>query len=390
MPLDLSLLLFNSAAREPDAAMLPAAVVEIEVPGSRCGANGLFLPSGPMQWLALSTATQSRVRTNLTPFDFQIFNASQRQRTRVARARITASSPVTSPASLTATLAFVHHDEYISVYHYAHEGELGSLFLHLLDLPSFDRSQWTAWGTAAQRALACAAKSRALLSDDCWYSRWRPEMELERKFTSHRIPDMWQIATGMHAALRGGRMEGVILEIDRDFQTYDYESHIFEVSGDPREAGYIAFIPQANGQMAVKRKWFVQNDELRREDFNTDQAVSFDAIEHHARSMTSAHVERLKPFRRTRFDVNCESLDTGNGFGLYFDICRMVDGSAEFAQIEVEYCRSRTLKPLRDVEKDFERIASAVHSFLDECGQPFQHDLYSKLDFAREASQLAA
>ncbi len=78
--------------------------------------------------------------------------------------------------------------------------------------------------------------------------------------------------------------------------------------------------------MAVKRKWFLENAELRREDFNTDQPVAFADIETHARSMTSASLRRLKPFRRTRIDINFESLRTGNGFGAYFDVCRMVDG----------------------------------------------------------------
>ncbi|RMN21244.1 hypothetical protein ALP26_01871 [Pseudomonas savastanoi pv. glycinea] len=160
------------------------------------------------------------------------------------------------------------------------------------------------------------------------------------------------------------------------------------VTGDPLETGYISFIPQADGLMAVKRKWFLENAELRREDFNTDQPVAFADIESHARSMTSANLCRLKPFRRTRIDINFESLRTGNGFGAYFDVCRMVDGSAEFAQVEVEYCRSRTLHTLREVEEDFETVSNVMRDFLAERNLPFQQDLYSKLDFAREASRL--
>ncbi|WP_024905392.1 hypothetical protein [Robbsia andropogonis] len=390
MALDLSLLLFHSRIPDDNAESPLATVVNIEAPSSRCGDNGLFLHTETMRWRELITGTQDTLSIESTPFNFQIFNAVQRQQTRTARARISALDPTLASATLVVTLALVHHADRVSVYHYAHEGETGALFLHLLDIEPFARDAWTAWCDVAQSALACAAKSRALLNDDCWYSRWRPDMELERKFTSQHIPDMWQLAIELHAAIGAGHIDAVILELDRDFQCYDYESHIFEVTGDPREAGYIAFIPQANGLMAVKRKWFVKNEELRREDFNTDHAIAFDAIEQHARSLTSARLQRLKPFRRTRFDVNCESLDTGNGFGIYLDICRMVDGSASFAQIEVEYCRSRTLKALRDVESDFERIATAVHQFLIERGHRFQHDLYSKLDFAREASQLAA
>ncbi|MFH7391488.1 hypothetical protein RA278_30670, partial [Pseudomonas syringae pv. tagetis] len=74
-----------------------------------------------------------------------------------------------------------------------------------------------------------------------------------------------------------------------------------------------------------------------------DQPVAFADIETHARAMTSANLRRLKPFRRTRLDINFDSLRTGNGFGAYFDVCRMVDVIAEFSQVEVEFFRSRTL-----------------------------------------------
>lgn len=401
MSLALSLLLFDSTAYDSGAQSPLIAVAGLssnDVSPAQCGGNGLFIHSGSLAWRTLSTAHHNAMPMQMSAFDFQVFNAEQRRRTRLSRVRITEyliDEPVPAlaqnrPTTFVATLAVVHHEQHDSVYHYAHEGEGGALFLHLLDLPSIAQDSWTAWLAAAQTALAGAAALRPLLSDDCWYTKWRPEMELERKFTSPKIPDMWQLATDMHATIAKGGFEGFVLELDRDFQYYDYESHIFEVSGEPSETGYIAFIPQADGLMAVKRKWFLKNDELRREDFSINHAIPFDTIEQYARSMTSAAIRRLKPFRRTRFDVNCESLEHGNGFGTYFDICRMVDGSASFAQIEVEYCRSRTLKPLRGIEDDFERLSTIVHAFLFSQGLSFTHDLYSKLDFVREATPLAA
>ncbi|RMM57257.1 hypothetical protein ALQ76_00434 [Pseudomonas syringae pv. atrofaciens] len=392
MTTDISLLFFDPHTLNGSLDSALVAIVDTEAARARHSDNGLFIPSGTLHAQWLSNAHHTHVPMPMKDFDFQVFNAGQRKRTQDSRSRMHMLDPTLNrrppDQALMATLAVMHHADKCSVYHYVHEGEAGALFLHLMDVEPVERAAWRAWQRLARSAAACVAVSQPMLSDDCWYVRWRPEMELERKFTSFQIPDMWQLSTAMHKAFGEGAFKDLVLEIDRDFQTYDYESHIFEVTGDPVETGYISFIPQADGLMAVKRKWFLENAELRREDFNTDQPVAFADIETHARSMTSASLRRLKPFRRTRIDINFESLRTGNGFGAYFDVCRMVDGSAEFAQVEVEYCRSRTLHTLREVEEDFETVSNVMRDFLAERHPLFQQDLYSKLDFAREASRL--
>ena len=392
MKADISLLLFDPQILNGNLESALVAVVDVEAPLARHADNGLFIPAGTLSARRLSNPHHTQVPMPMEGFDFQIFNAEQRRRTQASRSRMSVLDPTDSRegAELTrlVSLAVVHGPGKSSIYHYAHEGDAGALFLHVLDMDPIKCAAWDTWLQMARIAGTKVAASQHLLSDDCWYTKWRPEMELERKFTSVHIPDMWQLSTAMYQAIGSGAFEDLILEIDRDFQTLDYESHIFEVTGDPAETGYISFIPQANGLMAVKRKWFLKNAELRREDFDTDQHVAFQDIGDYAHSMTSAHLRRLKPFRRTRIDVNFESLRTGNGFGAYFDICRMTDGSAQFAQIEVEYCRSRTLHELREVEEDFETVSNLVRDFLAERDMPFQQDLYSKLDFAREASCL--
>ncbi|KPW33092.1 hypothetical protein ALP45_100659 [Pseudomonas coronafaciens pv. atropurpurea] len=388
---DISLLFFDPHILNGNIDTALVAIVDTEAAQARYADNGLFIPSGALHAHWLSNAHHTQVPMPMKDFDFQVFSAAQRKRTQDSRSRMHVMDPSQhrrpSDQALLATLAVIHQGNKCSVYHYVHEGEAGALFLHLLDVEPVERTSWRAWQRLARTCTVQVAISQPIISDDCWYVRWRPEMELERKFTSFQIPDMWQLSTAMHKAFGEGAFQDLILEIDRDFQTYDYESHIFEVTGEPSETGYIAFIPQADGLMAVKRKWFLENAELRREDFNTDQPVAFADIEAHARSMTPADLCRLKPFRRTRIDINFESLKTGNGFGAYFDVCRMVDGSAEFAQVEVEYCRSRTLHTLREVEEDFETVSNVMRDFLAAQGLPFQQDLYSKLDFAREASR---
>ncbi|MFH7445158.1 hypothetical protein RA265_29130, partial [Pseudomonas syringae pv. tagetis] len=81
-----------------------------------------------------------------------------------------------------------------------HEGEAGALFLLLMDVEPVERASWRGWHRLALSAAARVAVSQPMLSDDCWYVRWSPEMELERKYPSFQIPDMWQWTTSMHKA----------------------------------------------------------------------------------------------------------------------------------------------------------------------------------------------
>ncbi len=80
---------------------------------------------------------------------------------------------------------------------------------------------------------------------------------------------------------------------------------------------------------------------------------------------------------------------TGNIYGVYFDICRTSTPLHSFSQCEVEYCRTRTFHPLREVVEEFEYVADYVKEFLVRNQIDFQHDTFSKLDFVREAQALS-
>ena len=138
----------------------------------------------------------------------------------------------------------------------------------------------------------------------------------------------------------------------------------------------------------MKQKWFKVNAELRKETLTRDVVLAPGGFEDYATALCAGKVRPLPAYRRKRFDVNFESLDTGNVYGIFFDICRTVgaDKSASFGQCEVEYCRSRTYAPFTQILEQFEVACGYAERFLRMHGVDYRADLYSKLDFVRSAA----
>lgn len=277
----------------------------------------------------------------------------------------------------------------VKLYHFNDTAWHGTLFLKYEDV-SFNslegETDWALCINAMEKAYPRLLKYRHLFNDTCWYTRWNNGMELERKYTFNDIPDTWALNVALYQSVNiNGDLDGFIPELDMSFQVFDYNNHIFEVL-EPSSKGYISFIPQTNHKVAIKQKWFEENAELRKETILYDEDVSKENYEAKARDMAGGEVIRLAPFRRKRFDINFESLKTGNIFGVYFDICRSLEKPLDYAfsQCEVEYCRSRTLFEHKEVMEEYEKICSFVKKFLEQRNLKFQEDLYSKLDFARE------
>lgn len=236
--------------------------------------------------------------------------------------------------------------------------------------------------------LSKVANISALCRSGAAYFRWNPDMELERKFTFQEPPDIWDLAVKLHQQLLS-RIGPFVPEPNKGFQVWDYENFPFEVLEPPGEKGYISFIPQVDGRTTVKRKWFVQNSELRRETVTPNRIVP--EFHHEAFSISNGRVRQLASFNRTRFDINFESLETGHVFGIYFDKCATLSPPhLSFGQAELEYCRTRTAARIVDIWDEFEFLTVFLENFLLQEGVSFERNLYSKIDFARAATDFRA
>jgi hypothetical protein len=374
----------------------PSVVLRGRLDSASVGNNGLFIRPGRLIVDALFAPGKAPVPIAPFDYDFLYFSGSQRVLRRKSMAILqsymdevldtVAGMPREKAEDLVPFIILVLQEGRVSLYHFADLGHQGALYLcferlAIEEYPSHHPGVDALLAQAYRRQERC----HELLNDNSGFSRWRAEYELERKLTFSTVPDTWKLTQDLYDGVLSGAIPGFVPELGLEFQVYDYESHVFEVLSPSSEAGYISFIPQCDGRMTTKRKWFVENAELRKETIIGNQDIPVEGMDLHVKTMTSGRTHRLAAFRRKRFDVHIESMNTGHIFGIYFDICRIVgDEQSVMSQCEVEYCRSRTLFDIQDVYEEFEMIADYTEAFLARQKVRFERNLYSKLDFVRD------
>lgn len=371
------------------------AVLACSGTGLRKGANSFYVRGGDLRLQAvwLADGRRDAAPPDSPAFEYRSFNAAQRAASRRFCAWLCARHPALVsaldagaglPPRIAPTIVATREGDSLAFQHFVQQGELGSLFVRYRDEAPDAPLAWHHFDSLLASHAPVLAALRPALGDECWYTKWRPDLEMERKFTFRGIPDTWRLLMAFHDAIADGALPDFVPEIDREIQVWDYEQHIFEVLGANAESGYVAYIPQADGRMTVKRKWFIENSEVRRESLWGNLALGMDDIEAHVRTLTPEATRRRPSYRRKRFDAQFESLATGNIFGIYMDVCRTLDDAHAFSQCEVEYCRTRSFGELRGLQQDFDAISGFVGASLARWGQAHQQDLYSKLDFVRE------
>ncbi|KPI16959.1 hypothetical protein OK074_1752 [Actinobacteria bacterium OK074] len=211
--------------------------------------------------------------------------------------------------------------------------------------------------------------------------------ELEYKYTLDPAPDIWEAATEVLRALRAGELPGCRPEYREDFQIWYYDNHLFDVLGPESERGYASFIPSTDGRNILKRKWFAEDSFARREELTHGVDLAPADFADHLTGELGLTVRPMPPFRRVRYDVQCESMRTGHIYGLFFDHCRLIDApDVVLSQCEVEYLRSRNLLEAEEGEvvAEMDRIDTWMREFLADRGWAKERSFYSKRSFLRD------
>ncbi|GAA1693892.1 hypothetical protein GCM10009745_44310 [Kribbella yunnanensis] len=222
-----------------------------------------------------------------------------------------------------------------------------------------------------------------------WFVNALPGQELEHKFTLEGQPDLWGLTTGILDTVRAGGVQGWICEHGNNggFEQWDFDNHLFEITGPRADRGYIAFIPAVDGTWIIRRKKFLADAAMRHEELIESVQLGHDP------DLAAVIADRwgLRPawgqlYRRVRYNVLLESLASGHVFSIMIDRCTERAGLVDpLHQVEVEYVRSRTLRSanLALLRDEYEELVAFTRKFLADRGVANLEDHWSKLSWLR-------
>lgn len=210
--------------------------------------------------------------------------------------------------------------------------------------------------------------------------------ELEFKYNLAPQADIWAVSHGLLRSLSRGEVPGCRPEYRQEFHNAYFDNHMFEVFGPEAERGYASFIPTADGGHVLKRKWFDQDALARREQLHPGITVQPDGFAEYLHSRWGLQVRAMPPFRRVRYDVQCESMATGHIYSIIFDRCSLLAApEVVLSQCEMEYRRSRGIVDHDESEvlHEMDRVNRWLLAYLSDLGLATETTFYSKLSFLR-------
>lgn len=215
--------------------------------------------------------------------------------------------------------------------------------------------------------------------------KFEPDTEIEHKLTLASDVDVYGLAVHFRNLVGGAVFPDYVWEYGNDFEQWDFDNRLYEVSGPPEEAGYVSFMPDPHGTVGVKRKWFTADAVERRETRWVSVRLAGSEAEY-IRRRFGVVGDYLGAFRRIRFDIQLESLSTGNIHVLTIDRCRFErDDWPDLCQLEVEYWRSRTLRTsaAATLRAELRQIVDAAKAELDRLGIDHVESPLSKSTYMR-------
>jgi hypothetical protein len=231
-----------------------------------------------------------------------------------------------------------------------------------------------------------AAKSRQL--NNLWiFDRLFKDQELEYKFTFAGDVDIYEITSRLYGEIDRGRIAKFILRPTNPFNPTERDFRFFEIVEPKSERGYITLDPNHRGEYMLKRKRFELDSALRGETVETGVVIDTTFEDYLTARFPKIKFRDLGGFKRIRYDVNFESLETGHIYGLMTDRCIPNDLRAvSLSQCELEYLNTRTvLVPSEDaVHAEMKQLCEWLARYFRKRGIRSDLGFYSKLSFLRE------
>jgi hypothetical protein len=252
------------------------------------------------------------------------------------------------------------------------------------------RARWAAELSARHRRHGGQLNNHA-----CWRRNLLPGLEAEHKFTLPPGTGIWDLALTTHQHVRAGAIGRWICEHGNDggFTQGDFTTHLFAITRPASERGYIAFMPAIDGPgYLIRRKRYPRDQTLRREDLTRAPELTSDPAD-----LPQVIRDRygLTPawgatYRRVRYNVMAESLETGHVFSVMYDRCTTEHGPV-LLQAEIEYIRSRTVRASSrsQILSQLAELSTWTRNLLADNGITPAEGQMSKLTWLRQSRRSA-
>jgi hypothetical protein len=94
--------------------------------------------------------------------------------------------------------------------------------------------------------------------------------------------------------------------------------------------------------------------------------------------------KKYPPFRRIRYDINLESVTTGNIHGIFFDRISIKNQEIQLVQCEIEYLRTRSLFENTQYLSELLYLQKYMEEFFRRHKVRAKPTFYSKLSFLQD------
>lgn len=222
---------------------------------------------------------------------------------------------------------------------------------------------------------------------------YEKDIEIEEKITLLDEANIWSLTKSMWAAVEAGALPGFIPDPGYELTRWHFVQHNFEVTAPADRVGHFAFQGYPDGRYRLKMKKFAKDSLRRVETFRNGIEVPEGDFESYlAREFPDLSFKRLPSLRRTKFDINIQSVATGHGFGIETDEVTLSDGTGRtMRQVETEYLDTRHHDGMdgSTIDSELSRLTTLVEAHLAGLGISAKRGLYSKLSFLRDSARTA-
>jgi hypothetical protein len=241
---------------------------------------------------------------------------------------------------------------------------------------------------------------------ECYYVKGMPDTELEQKFRIDGEFDHHVVNRAMYAAFDNGEVEDFALQLGDELEHWAYDNDFARILPNKEgAAGYLSIMhwsrqrkPSWNEPVVTFKKKLYAEDALERWERNYANQIVRTTPEEAMASYFDLPIEMLPSWRRTRYDVACEAVNSGNIFMVNFEDSRIRDdrtSAGRLQQCEIEYLKTRGEPDNESIYRDFALLSQRVEQFMDKMNMRYERTNYSKLTFlndyvkARNAAQSA-